>query len=662
MSKELDAVALSVRSLSMDAIQQANSGHPGLPLGAAELAAVLYGKIMKHNPANPEWVDRDRFVLSAGHGSMLLYSILHLAGYSVSLDDIKNFRQIGSACPGHPEYGYTAGVEMTTGPLGQGVSSAVGMAIAESMLAAQFNTADFSPVDHYTYSLVGEGCLMEGVSSETASLAGTLKLGKLIVFYDENRICIDGSTDMTMQEDIAARYAAYGWQVLSGDMYDCDGIEGLVAKAKADDRPTLIMLKSVIGKGAPTVAGTAAAHGAPIGNDGIVEAKKTLGLDPEKKFHIEPLALDWFASRRKELAAAEATWNEKFAAWSAKNADKRALWDAAFVDGGIDISRLDAAELPAYKIGDSKATRAASGEALNAFAKICPNLVGGSADLKGPNAVGIKGADVYGPESRGGRYLHYGVREFGMAAITNGIQIHGGFRAFCATFLIFSDYLRPALRLSALMHLPVVYVLTHDSIFLGEDGPTHQPVETIEALRVIPNVQVFRPADPEETNLAWKLALKRTDGPVCLALSRQNAAVFTKDDPDWKHTIECGAYVVRKGAEKPDVTILATGTDVGIALEAAEKVPGKKIRVVSVLSRELFASQDAVIRNTVTGNVDGSVRIVTCEAGVGTGWEGWTASREDCFSINRFGESGPGDKVAEHLGFTAEALAKLLQK
>lgn len=662
MSKELDAVALSVRSLSMDAIQQANSGHPGLPLGAAELAAVLYGRIMKHNPANPKWADRDRFVLSAGHGSMLLYSILHLAGYSVSLEDIKNFRQIGSACPGHPEYGYTEGVEMTSGPLGQGVSSAVGMAIAESMLAAQFNTPDFSVVDHYTYALVGEGCLMEGVSSETASLAGTLKLGKLIVFYDENRICIDGSTDMTMQEDIAARYTAYGWQVLSGDMYDCAGIESLVEKAKADGRPTLVMLKSVIGKGAPTVAGKAAAHGAPIGDEGIVEAKKLLGLDPEKKFHIEPLALEWFAEQRKAFAAAEADWNAKFADWSAKNADKRKLWDAAFSDGGIDISQMDKVSLPAYAVGDAKATRAASGEALNAFASVYPNLVGGSADLKGPNAVGIKGAEPYSAENRAGRYIHYGVREFGMAAITNGIQLHGGFRAFCATFLVFSDYLRPAIRLSALMHLPVVYVLTHDSIFLGEDGPTHQPVETIEALRVIPNVHVYRPSDPEETAIAWKMALARKDGPVCLALSRQNAAVVAKDDPDWKHTAECGAYIVRKGAEKPDVTVLATGTDVGIALKAAEKVSGKKIRVVSVISRELFASQDAVIRNAVTGNTDGSVRIVTCEAGVSTGWEGWTADSSDCFSINRFGESGPANKVAEHLGFTAEALAKLLEK
>ncbi|HHU36012.1 MAG TPA: transketolase [Treponema sp.] len=662
MNKKLDAVALSVRSLSMDAIQQANSGHPGLPLGAAELAAVLYGKIMKHNPANPKWVDRDRFVLSAGHGSMLLYSILHLAGYSVTLDDIKNFRQIGSACPGHPEYGYTDGVEMTTGPLGQGVSSAVGMAIAESMLAAQFNTEDFSIVDHYTYSLVGEGCLMEGVSSETASIAGHLKLGKLIVFYDENRICIDGTTDMTMTEDIAGRYTSYGWQVLSGDMYDYKAIESLVTSAKNDHRPTLIMLKSVIGKGAPTVAGTSAAHGAPLGEAGIIEAKKNLGLDPDKKFYVDPLALEWFTERGTDFAAEEASWNEQFAAWSAKYSEKRKLWDTAFVDGGIDISKLDSAAVPAYKIGDSKATRAASGEVLNAFASVYPNLVGGSADLQGPNVVGIKGATVYDAEKPQGRYFHYGVREFGMAAITNGIQLHGGFRAFCATFLIFSDYLRPALRLAALMHLPVVYVLTHDSVFIGEDGPTHQPVETLESLRVIPNVQVFRPADPEETILAWKLALARKDGPVCLALTRQNTTVFTKDDPDWKHTIECGAYIVRKGGNKPDITILATGSEVGMALEAAERVSSKTIRVVSVLSREVFASQSEIIQNAITGNSDGAGRIVTVEAGVSAGWEGWASTRGDSFSINRFGESGPGNKVAAHLGFTVENLAKLLEK
>lgn len=661
MNKELDAVALSVRSLAMDAIQKANSGHPGLPLGAAELAAVLYGKILRHNPADPSWHDRDRFVLSAGHGSMLLYSILHLSGYNVSLDDIRNFRQVGSRCPGHPEYGYTDGVEITTGPLGQGVSSAVGMAIAESMLAARFNTDDFTVVDHYTYALVGEGCLMEGVSSEASSLAGHQKLSKLIVFYDENRICIDGCTDMTFTEDIAKRYEAYNWNVLHGDMYDCDGIEKLVAQAKKAGKPSLIMLKSVIGKGAASVAGTSKAHGAPIGSEGIVEAKKSLGLDPAKDFQVVPGAYEFFESRRKALAAAEASWKDAFDKWSKKYPEKRALWDDAFAPGGISPATLAKTELPAFKVGDSIATRTASNTALNAFAKAVPSLVGGSADLQGPNAVALKGELAYGPESRGGRYFHFGVREFGMAAITNGIQVHGGFRAFCATFLIFSDYLRPALRLSALMKIPTIYVLTHDSIYVGEDGPTHQPVETIASLRAIPNVRVLRPADAEETVSAWKMALERKDGPVCLALTRQNISVFTKDDPDWKHTVECGAYIARKGGDVPDVTVLATGSEVSMALAAADLVPGKKVRVVSVLSKELFESQPAVIRETIIGGKKGSVRVVTAEAGVRTGWEGWTSSADDNFSIDRFGESGPANKVAAHFGFTAEKLAELLK-
>ena len=662
MKKELDSVSLSIRSLSMDAIQKANSGHPGLPLGAAEFAAVLYGRILKHNPLNPSWQDRDRFVLSAGHGSMLMYSILHLAGYAVSLDDIKNFRQIGSRCPGHPEYGYTEGVETTTGPLGQGVAAAVGMAIAESSLAARFNTPEFSLVDHYTYAMVGEGCLMEGVSSESASLAGHLKLGKLIVFYDENRICIDGSTDMTFTEDIAKRYEAYGWQVLSGDMYNYDEIENLVQEAKKDSRPSFIMLKSIIGKGAASVAGTAKAHGAPIGEEGIVEAKKSLGLDPAVKFYAAPEAYAYFADYRKKAAATEASWNDMFGAWSKQYPEKRQLWDAAFAPGGVDAAKLAEAELPSFKLGDSIATRTVSNTALNAFAKVLPNLVGGSADLQGPNAVAIKGAATYGSESRNGRYIHFGVREFAMAAITNGIQIHGGFRAFCATFLIFSDYLRPALRLAAVMKIPAIYVLTHDSIFLGEDGPTHQPVETIASLRAIPNVQLLRPADAEETVLAWKMALGRIDGPVCLALTRQNVPVFAKEDPDWKHTIECGAYVVQKGSDTPDLTILATGSEVSMALDAAAKVSEKKIRIVSVISKELFESQPAVIKDTIVGGTKASVRIVTVEAGVRTGWEGWTASSQDNFSIDRFGESGPGNKVAEHLGFTVERLAELLRK
>jgi len=662
MNKELDAVALSVRSLSMDAIQKANSGHPGLPLGAAELAAVLYGKILAHNPANPSWKNRDRFVLSAGHGSMLLYSILHLSGYDVPLEDIRNFRQIGSKCPGHPEYGYTDGVETTTGPLGQGVTAAVGMAMAETMLAAKFNTSEFDVVDHYTYALVGEGCLMEGISSEASSFAGHMKLGKLIVFYDENRICIDGSTDMTFTEDIAKRYEAYGWHVLQGDMYDYNGIEKLVEKAKKGGRPSLIMLKSVIGKGAACVAGTAKAHGAPIGAEGIVEAKNCLGLDPAKDFQIAPGAYEFFAARRKELAALEAKWNDLFARWSEKYPDRRILWDASFVPGGVSPADIAKTEIPAFKVGESIATRTASNTVLNAFAKSVPSLVGGSADLQGPNAVALKGEAAYGPENRAGRYIHFGVREFSMAAISGGIQIHGGLRAFCATFLIFSDYLRPALRLAALMKIPTIYVLTHDSIYVGEDGPTHQPIETIASLRAIPNVHLYRPADAEETAIAWKMALGRTDGPVCLALTRQNLPVFTKDDPDWKHTIECGAYIALKGGDTPEITVLATGSEVTMALAAVALVPGKKIRVVSVMSKELFEAQSEVIQNAIIGGKKGSVRVVTAEAGIRLGWEGWTASRGDNFSIERFGESGPANKVAEHLGFTAAKLADLLKK
>ena len=433
----LEAIALSVRSLSMDAIQKANSGHPGLPLGCAELAAVLYGQVMRHNPADSGWADRDRFLLSAGHGSMLLYSILHISGYKVTMDDIKSFRQIGSPCPGHPEFGDTDGVECTSGPLGQGIAVAVGEAIAETMLAARFNTAEHRVVDHYTYVLVGEGCLMEGVSAEASSLAGHLKLGKLIVFYDENKISIDGSTDITFTEDIAGRYRAYNWQVLQGDMYDMAGIARLVDEAKAEkDKPTLIMLKSVIGKGSP-VAGTAVAHGAPLGEENIGKAKRELGLDPEKTFYVVPEAYEYFASRRIELAQAQANWNETFAAWSAANPDLRKLWD--------DMHCLDMAdvELPSYKVGESLATRAASGKALPLIAGACPSLVGGSADLEGPNSTALKDFGVYTPENPAGRTIRFGIREFAMAAISSGLSLHGGLRGFCATFAVFADYERP---------------------------------------------------------------------------------------------------------------------------------------------------------------------------------------------------------------------------
>ena len=655
--KGVEAVALSIRSLSMDAIQKANSGHPGLPLGAAEAAAVLYGEVMKHNPANSKWADRDRFVLSAGHGSMLLYSILHLAGYKVSMDDIKNFRQVGSKCPGHPEYGDTDGVECTGGPLGQGVSMAVGMAIAEQMLAAKFNTKGHKIVDHYTYSLVGEGCLQEGVASEACSLAGNLKLGKLIVFYDQNKISIDGCTDITFTDNIAARYKAYGWQVLKGSMYDVEGIVELVKEAKkCKDQPTLIMLKSVIGKGAPK-QGTADVHGAPLGAEGIKAAKKKLGLPVDQDFYVVPEAKKYFEDKKAAFAKAEADWNKEFAAWAKENPELKKLWDAYHSDAVTDASVKDVA----YKVGDACATRDASGKALNVIAARYANLVGGSADLMGPNKTAFKATDngTFSPTNRAGRTIEYGIREFAMSAVCAGISLHGGLRPFCATFLVFADYLRPSLRVVSLMKQPVIYVFTHDSIYVGEDGPTHQPIETMTSLRAIPGVQAIRPGDPEESMEAWKIAYASKDHPVCMAFTRQALPVYAKDDKSWKKNMaSCGAYIVKEGAAKPDITILASGSEVNMALQAAEMVPEKKIRVVSVPDLKKFegltkAKQDAIIGDTK--------RVVCTEAGISMEWLQFT-SKENCFCIDTFGTSGPANKVAEYLGFTAKNLAKLLKK
>ena len=654
--KAIEAVATSIRSLSMDAIQKANSGHPGLPLGAAEAAAVLYGEILKHNPADSKWADRDRFVLSAGHGSMLLYSILHLAGYKVSMDDIKSFRQVGSVCAGHPEYGVTDGVECTGGPLGQGVSMAVGMAIAESMLAGQFNTANHKIVDHYTYSLVGEGCLQEGVASEACSLAGHLKLGKLIVFYDENKISIDGSTDITLTEDIGKRFEAYEWQVLRGDMYDVEGIAKLVEKAKAEkNKPTLIMLKSVIGKFAPK-QGTADVHGAPLGVDGVKAAKEALGLPVDKDFYVLPEAYEYFKSKAAERAKAEADWQKEFDAWAKENPDLKKKWDAYH----SDAATAEVADVE-YKVGDACATRDASGKGLNMIAARYGNLVGGSADLMGPNKTAFKSSDngTFSPENRAGRTIEYGIREFAMSAVCAGISLHGGLRPFCATFLVFADYLRPSLRVVSLMKQPVIYVFTHDSIYVGEDGPTHQPIETLTGLRAIPGVQVLRAGDPEESIEAWKIAYASKDHPVCMAFTRQALAVYEKADKNWKKNMaEKGAYVVQEGSATPDITILASGSEVNMALAAAKLVSGKSIRVVSVPDLKKFEALTDAQRAEITGNAK---RVVTAEAGIGMEWIPFATSRKDVFSIERFGESGPANKVAEHLGFTAEKLAEVLK-
>ncbi len=649
----IEATALSIRSLSMDAIQKANSGHPGLPLGAAEIAAVLYGECMKHNPADSKWADRDRFVLSAGHGSMLAYSILHLAGYKISMDDIKNFRQVGSRCPGHPEYGDTDGIECTAGPLGQGVAAAVGMAIAETMLAAKFNTKKHTIVDHYTYALVGEGCLQEGVSSEACSLAGTLKLGKLIVFYDENKISIDGNTDMVLSENIEQRYLAYGWQVLRGSMYNIKEIADLIDIAKKEEsKPTIIILKSTIGKGAPK-AGTADVHGAPLGVDGCKEAKKTLGLPENEQFYVVPGVYEYFESKRKEWALAEENWKKTFDSWSKENPDLAKKWDAYWNQKATaDVSA------PSFKAGDKLATRDASGKSLNYMSDMYEWLVGGSADLQGPNKTKVLNDDGrYSPENRKGRCIEYGIREFAMSQIMSGINLHGGLRAFGATFLVFADYLRSSLRVAALAKIPNVYVFTHDSIYVGEDGPTHQPVETLASLRCIPNVQILRPGDAEESVVAWEMALESKDHPVCMAFTRQALTVYEKEDKDWKKNARKGAYIVKSAGDNPDITILATGSEVEMSLKAAELASGKNIRVVSVTDKTLF-DKDEDLQKKVIGNAK---RVVVAEAGCRYGWEGY-AKKSDLFTIDRFGESGPASKVAEDMHFTAADLAEVLKK
>jgi len=659
--KSLERVALSMRSLTIDAIQKANSGHPGLPLGAAELGAYLYGAGMKYDAADPSWIDRDRFVLSAGHGSMFLYSILHLAGFPISIADIKAFRQIGSRCPGHPEYGVTPGVETTTGPLGQGIAMAVGLAIAERMMAAKFNRPGAEIFDHYTYTLVGDGCLMEGVSAEASSLAGHLGLGKLIAYYDSNAISIDGSTGIAFTEDVAKRYEAYGWQVLEGSMYDFDGLAALTARAKAEaGKPSLIILKSIIGKGSPGKQGTAGIHGAPLGAEEAAKAKAVLGIPADQPFWAAPEAYAFFEKRRTELAAAKAAWQKTFEAWGKANpelSEELSRW--YFNRPGTEP------DLPSFKEGDKIATRNASGKVLGAVAVAWPNLVGGSADLQGPNVVALPSdptvsSNVFGRDNPKGRYIHFGVREFAMTAISNGIALHGGLRAFAATFLVFADYMRPAIRLAALMKLPVIYVLTHDSVYIGEDGPTHQPVETLASLRTIPNLSVLRPADAEETAVAWRQAMERTDGPTVLALSRQNLAVFVKDDPEWPYTMALGAYVARNSRKAPDIVLAATGSEVGLAFAAADLVQAKKpdlaIRVVSVPDREAFYRAPATVRDAI---LSPPAKVFVAEAGIAMGWERM-APADQILSIERFGESGPGDEVAAHLGFTAQAFADLI--
>jgi transketolase len=650
-TKGLAASALSVRALSMDAVQKAESGHPGLPMGCAEFGSLMYGEILRHTPKDPSWINRDRFVLSAGHGSMLLYSLLHLSGYQVTKDDIASFRQIGSRTPGHPEYGVTEGIETTTGPLGQGFSNAVGMAIAEEMLAARFNTSEHRIIDHHTYALAGDGCMMEGITSEAASLAGHLGLGKLIVVYDSNKISIEGSTELAFTEDVAARFRAYGWQTLSGDAYDFEQMADLIGQAREErEKPTLIVLSSLIGKGSPNKAGTHGVHGAALGQDEVVAARKELGIPENEEFYIHPDALEYFKERSKSWNEEYDRWRKEFEEWSRENPELKELWDR-FFSAEVPVD----SDMPSYAAGDKEATRKVGGAVMQKLAEAVPNLVGGSADLAPSNNTTLKEFSDFSKEDRSGRNLHFGVREHAMGGIVNGMALHGGLRVFAATFLVFSDYMKPALRLASLMKLPITCVFTHDSIYIGEDGPTHQPIEQLAALRSIPGMQVLRPADPQEAVEAWKMAMENPDGPTSIVFTRQKLPVFEKADKGWRKTIRKGAYIAADTEGTPDVVILASGSEVPMAIEAAEKST-KKVRVISVLDK---GGLDCMKPQEKAELLPEKSRVVVAEAGVSGDWGLYVSRAEDLFTINRFGESGPGNEVADHLGFSSDALAKL---
>ncbi len=641
----------AIRALAMDAVQKANSGHPGAPMGMAEIAEVLWRRHLKHNPANPKWADRDRFVLSNGHGSMLIYSLLHLTGYDLSIDDLKNFRQFHSRTAGHPEYGHTPGVETTTGPLGQGITNAVGFAIAEKALAAEFNQPGHAIVDHHTYAFLGDGCLMEGISHEACSLAGTLGLGKLIAFYDDNGISIDGHVQGWFTDDTPKRFEAYGWHVVPGvDGHDPEAIEAALLAAKAvTDKPSLICCKTVIGLGAPNKQGSHDVHGAPLGADEIAATRAHIGWH-HAPFEIPAEIYAAWDGKAKGLQA-EADWNSRFAAYRNAFPEKAAEFQRRVINGQLPANWAEtvAGYIAACKDkAENIATRKASQNAIAAYAPALPELMGGSADLAASNLTLWKGSKGVS-KSEGGNYLYYGVREFGMTAIANGIGLHGGFIPYTATFLVFSDYARNAIRMAALMKQRQIMVYTHDSIGLGEDGPTHQPVEHVASLRLIPNLDVWRPADATETAVAWAAAIERTSGPSVLALSRQNLPTVTGAIS--AETIRKGGYVLADCEGEPKVTLIATGSEVKLALDAQAALAGEGIaaRVVSVPCTEAFDRQGAEYRNDVLGKCTPRVAI---EAGHPDLWRKYVGSKGGIIGIDRFGESAPAGKLFEFFGFT----------
>ncbi|AZV52480.1 MULTISPECIES: transketolase [Bacillus] len=649
---ELKSIA-TIRTLSIDAIEKANSGHPGMPMGAAPMAYALWTNHLNVSPQNPNWFNRDRFVLSAGHGSMLLYSMLHLSGYNLSIDDLKQFRQWGSKTPGHPEFGHTEGVDATTGPLGQGIAMAVGMALAERHLAETYNKDNFDVVDHYTYSICGDGDLMEGISSEAASLAGHLGLGRLIVLYDSNDISLDGDLDRSFSENVKNRFEAMNWEVLYvKDGNNIEEVTAAIEKAKqSTDRPTLIEVKTTIGFGSPNRAGTSGVHGAPLGSDEAKLTKEAYSWTFEEDFHVPSEVYDHFKEAVKDAGQKkEAAWNELFEQYEKEYPELAAQLKLA-IEGKLPENWDQ--EVPVYEAGSSLASRASSGEVLNGIAKQVPFFIGGSADLAGSNKTTIKNTDDFGKDNYAGKNIWFGVREFAMGAALNGMALHGGLRVFGGTFFVFSDYLRPAIRLAALMGLPVTYVFTHDSIAVGEDGPTHEPVEQLASLRAMPNLSVIRPADGNETAAAWKLAVSSTDKPTALVLTRQNLPTIDQAPEKAYEGVEKGGYVVVEAADaQPEALLLASGSEVGLAIEAQKALEKEGIRasVVSLPAWDRFDQQSDEYKESVLPT---AVRArIAIEMGASLGWERYTGLDGDVIAIDKFGASAPGETIIEKYGFT----------
>lgn len=653
-------LANAIRALSMDAVQKANSGHPGAPMGMADIAEVLWNSHMKHNPNNPEWYDRDRFILSNGHGSMLVYSLLHLAGYDLSIDDLKSFRQLHSKTPGHPEYGYAPGVETTTGPLGQGITNGVGMALAERTLAGQFNRDGHHVVDHYTYVFLGDGCMMEGISHEAAAIAGTWGLGKLVAFWDDNGISIDGHTDGWFKDDTPKRFEAYGWHVIRDvDGHDAEAVDRAIREAKSvNDKPTLVCCKTVIGYGSPNLCGSHDCHGSPLGDDEIKATRENLGWKYGPFEIPADIYAGWDAKAKGD--SAEAAWNTKFGAYKTAHPELAAEFERR-MKGELPANWTQVADDFIKQVNDkaeSIASRKASQNAITGYAPTLPEFLGGSADLTPSNLTNWPGAVSITNTVTDGNYMSYGVREFGMSHVMNGLTLHGGFIPFGGTFLMFSEYARNALRMAALMKQRTLFVYTHDSIGLGEDGPTHQPVEQIATLRLIPNMTLWRPCDAVETAVAWRAAIEKDDGPSCLIFSRQGLPHQARSDEQIAN-IRKGAYVLKDcGCDEPDAIIIATGSEIGLAVDAAEALTakGKKIRVVSMPAVDVFEAQDAEYRESVLpSNV---MAVVAVEAGVTASWYKYASK---VVGIDRFGESAPASDLFKEFGFTVENVVSAVE-